>query len=374
MRIVFLVSSLNAGGAERVATALSNAWATRGDRVTLIPTYSAGGQPFYALAPAVETVFLADVAGRGRKTPWTYATRLLALRRLITTRRPDVVLSFLPNVNVAALLATAGLRVPVIICERSNPASRPQWSALELLCRLTYRHADLLTVQTREVAAAAEARYPGVTGIVVVPNPLPLDPPRAACPAQPRKVLLSLGRLSEEKRVGCMIDAFAGLAPRFLDWDFHIYGDGPLRADLERQALSLGLGHRVLFMGRTDAALDVMAHADAFVLASRYEGFPNALLEAMSVGLPCIATDCANGPREITRGGQDALLVPPHDMAGLAVALGQIMADPGLRDRLGRQARDSVAKRYRSDAVLAIWDSIFARVGVRASAWMTVDA
>src|SRR5689334_6479056 len=105
MKIILLTSSLNAGGAERVATVLCNAWAARGDTVTLIPTFSGGGTSFYEISDEVETIYLADVVRARRKTPWTYARRLAALRRLIQERDPDVVVSFLPNVNVAAILS-----------------------------------------------------------------------------------------------------------------------------------------------------------------------------------------------------------------------------------------------------------------------------
>ncbi|MBK8317940.1 MAG: glycosyltransferase [Betaproteobacteria bacterium] len=142
----------------------------------------------------------------------------------------------------------------------------------------------------------------------------------------------------------------------------HIYGEGPVRDELSARIEALGLQQRILLKGRTSEPWKVMSRADAFVMNSRYEGFPNALLEAMGVGLPCVSSDCSSGPSEISANGQYALLFAPGDQVGLAAALVQVMADEGLRARLGRQARESVIERYSLSAVLRIWDEFFSTV------------
>ena len=363
MKIVFLTSSLNSGGAERVATMLCNAWAARGDSVTLIPTYSRGGSPFYALSERVETVFLAQVTGVARKKLWGYAPRLIALRKLIIERDPDVVISFLPNVNIAAILSTFFLRKPLIICERSDPSNRSSRNIWEIGCKLMYRFADMLAVQTESVAAKASALYPGVEKIRIVPNPLSerMLPSKAAATGA-RKVLLSLGRLSAEKQIDKIIDAFAELASRHDDWDLHIYGEGPMKEALAAKISDRRLQRRAFLKGVTKEPWKIMAGSDAFVMNSKYEGFPNALLEAMGTGLACIATDCPSGPREITRNGKHALLVPPGDPKGLVEALARVMSDESLRISLGMQARESVLDRFSTASVMDIWDKLFDEV------------
>lgn len=363
MKIVFLISALTAGGAERVSTILCNAWAARGDKVTLISTYSGRGTPFYALSSRIETVFLADEAGIMPKTLRGYMHRLLTLRRIILARNPDVIVSFLPNVNVAAILAMARTRIPLIVCERNDPSSRSPLDPWELASRIIFRFADMLTVQTEAVAVKAAVRYPGVSRVRIVPNPLaPAVPVHIDKAGQQRKILLSLGRLADQKGIDTVIRAFAGLAPRYPDWDLHIYGEGPLSGVLESLAATLQMQGRVEFKGVTAEPVKVMAGADLFVMASKHEGFPNALLEAMSMGMACLVTDCPSGPKEITRDGRDALLVPLNDHRAFADALSALMSDASLRHSLGQRARESIRERFSLESVLVRWDTLFAEV------------
>lgn len=368
MKVICLASSLESGGAERVLTVLCNAWSARGDRITLIPTYSGGGKPFYEVSSAVELIYLADVVGVTRKNILSYSRRLHVLHRLIAERKPDVVVSFMPNVNVAAILTSMFLKVPLIICERDDPSSRSRFGVWEICSRLTYRFADMLTVQTESVANKVRTRYPGLKKVRIVPNPL--SEGVAAFMVRTggkRKILLGMGRLAPQKQVEKMIKAFAEVAESFLDWDLHIYGDGPLKQELESLIAVFGLHDRVVLMGRTKEPWRVMAEADAFVMTSKHEGFPNALLEAMAVGLPCVVFDCQSGPREITRDGQDALLVPLNDHEGLVGALSRIMGDEALRMVMGRRARESVTSRFDLSAVVQRWDRLFLEVGAVAS-------
>jgi GalNAc-alpha-(1->4)-GalNAc-alpha-(1->3)-diNAcBac-PP-undecaprenol alpha-1,4-N-acetyl-D-galactosaminyltransferase len=365
MKIILLTSSLAAGGAERVATTLCNAWTARGDQVALISTFSGGGQPFYKISDAVEVIYLANVVGIKRKSLGSYAKRLFALRRLIAERRPDVIISFLENVNVAAVLASPFMGIPLIICERNDPSSEPRSKFWEFACQLTYRYADMLTVQTEAVAEKVMQIYPRLKQVRSIPNPLPDGAAIAKSVLyRRRKTLLSLGRLVAQKQVNIIINAFAEIAPHFKEWDLHIYGEGPLKIEIEEQICNLGLQERVFLKGLTAEPWQVMADADAFVMASKHEGFPNSLLEAMSVGLPCAVFDCPSGPREITSNGKYAMLVKLDDQNGLITALEKIMSDESFGVELGNQAKTSILLRYSLSAVLDRWDQLFREVGV----------
>lgn len=368
MKVIFLVSSMGSGGAERVAATLCRAWVERGDDVILVPTFSGGGQPFYVLDERVKLRYLSDEVGPALGGGKRYGRRLMALRRMIREQQPDVVVSFLPNVNIAAIMATAFTGIPCVVCERSDPTARAMPWIWRRACQLLYRFADCVAVQTEAVAERIGELYGDLKRVAVVPNPLPqtlVSWPVASSRTVDPRVLLSLGRLASGKRVDWVISAFAELAPRYPDWVLHIYGDGPMAQSLANQMMTypMEIRERIQLLGATTDPWAVMQAADAFVLASEVEGFPNALLEAMGLGLPCVTTDCRSGPREISRNGQDALLVPVGDLGALTQALGRVMGDAELRQTLGRQGRTSVHERYRLETVLTIWDDIFKSVG-----------
>jgi GalNAc-alpha-(1->4)-GalNAc-alpha-(1->3)-diNAcBac-PP-undecaprenol alpha-1,4-N-acetyl-D-galactosaminyltransferase len=365
-KILFLMSSMGAGGAERVAATLANAWVSRGDRVTLMPTFSARGDCFYPLSRQVELVYLADLVSNNK---WTYASRiarLLAMRRFVKMDRPAVIVSFLSNVNVAAVLASAGLRIPLIVCERVDPFVLPMSPFQWLACRIAYPFADVLMVQTHAVAFKYASSGWALRRVSVIPNPIPeqmLSIPVHSAVARTRR-LLSIGRLDEQKQFNVLIKVFASLKGRNPNWSLRIVGEGPLRVALQQQIVALGMETCIELFGRSSDIGQELAEADAFVLTSKYEGFPNALLEAMAAGLPCIAFDCPSGPQEMSLDGRVALLVPLNDERALEHELERLMVNDDLRRSLGERARTSVRERFSLDRVLERWDSLFEELGV----------
>ncbi|HLU00090.1 MAG TPA: glycosyltransferase family 4 protein [Burkholderiaceae bacterium] len=366
MNILLLVSSMHAGGAERVAATLSRGWVQHGHRVTLVPTFTGKGKLFYPLHPDVKLTWLADHLGRLAQTPLVPLVKLRALRKLVKQEKPDVIVSFLTNVNVMALMATRGLNVPIIVCERTNPAvSSSASSGLQRLRRLLYPHASMVTVQAEGSVSAMKQLVPNMKRLAVVPNPLPPDlplPESREPAASGRQRLVAMGRFVSSKRFGPLITVFERLAARFPQWELVIWGDGPLRPELQAMVDGAGLSDRVLLPGRTQQPWKELQAADLFVLTSEVEGFPNALIEAMALGLPCVSVDCPSGPREITLDGQVARLVPLYDEAALEAALSDLMGNPEARQVLARQGARSVRERFGLEQVLVHWDRLFSEV------------
>ncbi|UYO93064.1 glycosyltransferase family 4 protein [Pollutimonas sp. M17] len=366
MKILFFVSSMHAGGAERVAATLASGWARRGDLVTLAPTYTKKGNCFYSLNPAVRLVWLADRMGWLGRTLFPSISKWFAVRRLVRETNPDVIISFLTNVNVVVLFATRGLGVPVIVCERTNPAfSSSAGAFLQRLRRVSYPWADAVVLQSQDSLAAFTQMVPGAKKLEVVPNPLPPDlrdlnlAPAAS--ASDRRLVLAMGRLVPFKRFDALIQAFAALAGDYPDWDLAIWGDGPQRDELTQQIQETGLAGRISLPGRTEQPWQEMAKADIFVLTSEVEGFPNVLLEAMALGRACVTVDCPSGPRELSQDGKYALLTPLGDQPALCRAMAQLMDDSTLRDVMGRHAAASVQERYGLSEILLRWDEVIAR-------------
>jgi GalNAc-alpha-(1->4)-GalNAc-alpha-(1->3)-diNAcBac-PP-undecaprenol alpha-1,4-N-acetyl-D-galactosaminyltransferase len=370
-KILLVVSSMNTGGAERVASQLANAWVRRGDDVTLLATYSGRGGCAYELDATVNFRFLADEPGGGGRGLVPFARRLLAFRRFVKKSRPDVVVSFLTSVNVMSLLATARLEVPVIAAEHSYPPAQPMTAAIGRLRQLTYPRASMVTVLTGEGRDWIKTNIPGAA-VEVIPNPvqLPLNSsepridPLDTVGSQ-RRLLLAAGRHDEGKQFSHLVSAFAGLSAAHQDWDLVVLGDGPARKDLQHLVDDLGISERVRLPGRAGNMGDWYMRADLLALTSRFEGFPLVLVEAMAHGCPVVSYDCDTGPRDIVRHGIDGLLVPPSDgIAGLTAALGQLMADADLRSKMGLLG-EAAMNRYSMEHILESWDSVFDRVWAR---------
>lgn len=363
MKLVLVISSLGGGGAERVMTLLANEWVERGDEVTLI-TLASDRMDRYPLNPSVRRIAL-DVAGNSANLLAAIGNNLVrirALRRAIAASRPDAVISFIAESNVRVLIAAAGLRVPVIISERTALNGHHMRGVWRTLRRWSYPRATAIVAQTRRSAADLEALVR--RRVEVIANPVTVEPRPDDAIADERtgtRTLLAVGRLSPEKGFDLLIEAFAQAAPRHPGWNLVILGEGPLRAALERKVAEHGLGARISMPGFDAHVRRLMRRADLFVLSSRYEGFPNALLEAMTEGLACVSFDCDAGPRELIEHRQNGWLVPAGDVPALAAALDALMGDAGLRAQLGRRARD-VSARYSPATILDQWNALVASV------------
>ena len=363
-RILFLVSSMQVGGAERVAALLCNHWAEQGHQVTLMPTFSGRGECLYPLNERVRLDYLADRVGSRSRSVLTKGRRLIALRRAVRELSPDAIVSFLPHVNVAAVLAAWGQRIPVVVSERIHPPAMPLGIGLEVLRRFAYPRATCVIVQTQRTLSWLRDCCPQSCGRVI-PNPvvypLPVGQPNldpAALVDKARRVVLAVGRLEKQKGFDQLLVAFGALAPRYSGWDLVILGEGPERERLEAQRDHLGLSGRVHLPGRAGNPGDWYARADLYVMSSRFEGFPNTLVEAMAYGLPAVSFDCETGPADIIRDGVDGYLVPLDEGAqGLAHAMDHLMGDEEKRRQMGHAAT-AVRERFSMGRVMAAWDEV----------------
>lgn len=332
---------------------LANAWAERGERVTLV-TLSDEVPDFYALHPSIERIAI-HVHGGGLAPA---GRRARVLRRILRSRAGARVLSFGLDTNVTSLVAALGTRSHVVVSERTDPRAfrgARHWSALR---RVTYRFAETVVVQSEELRpwGARHAR-----SVAVVPNPVRLGGTggarEAAAQPSPSPFLLAVGRLSREKGFDLLLRALGLVRGAAATWPLLVVGDGMERAVLEQLAASLGVSGRVRWMGTVADPRPLMQAATVFVLPSRVEGFPNALLEAMSVGAPVVSFDCPSGPRQIVTTGVDGLLVAPEDPQALAAAITRLGEDATLRHALGARARDR-AHAFALPRVLARWDAV----------------
>ena len=362
-RITLVISSLGAGGAERVMSTMANYWAEHGHDVTLITLVSVH-EDFYVLDHRVHRIGLgfrvisAPHFAAGLRNNFR---RVRRLRQEIRGSRPDVVLSFINRMNVLTLAASLGLRIPVIAAEHTEPREYPIGSRWLWLQYLLYPRAAAVVVLTHSARNWHE-RFVRSNVIHVIPNPVSISAMKhngASVQKGPGGRIAAMGRLSEEKRFDLLLQAFARCARKYPDWSLTILGEGDERNRLETLTRELGIKDQVSLPGRVHDPATVLRKADLFVLASRFEAFPMALLEAMACGLAVISTNCS-GPREIIRDGVNGLLVPSDDVEGLATAMERLMADQAARERLGAHAVE-VLERFSTEKIMGTWDLLFTR-------------
>jgi glycosyltransferase involved in cell wall biosynthesis len=366
MKLVIFINSLAGGGAERAAATLANHWARKQWDVTIV-TLAPQSLDFYPLEPTVRRIAL-DLAGDSAHVLDALVLngrRIRALRRTIRQLRPKVVLSLMSTSNVLLAFATLGMSgVYTVGAEHCYPPNFPLGRIWQALRSRMYGRLAAVVALTQECAAWIRA-HSSARRVPVIPNaacwPLPVNLPRivpdAVCSPQ-RKVLLAVGRLSPEKNFDMLVDVFARLASRHPDWDLVILGEGPERRMLELRIRDAALVTRVLMPGIAGNVGEWHARADLYVMTSRFEGFPNALAEALAHGLPAVSFDCDTGPRDIIRHGVDGLLVPPQDAPGLEHALDRLMEDTRLRAEMACLAADA-RRRFSIEKIAAMWEELF---------------
>jgi len=364
VRLVFAISSLDMGGAQRVAVNLIREWQARGWKITLVVTFSGGGSSsFYDIPAGVEIVYLADLV----KSRWGgriagQLRRVFALRRLIKARQADRVVAFVTDANLFAIAASLGLGIKVIVSERNYPPAEGGSRLYGKIRLLLYPYADRVVMQTSRglewvARAIPKARGMAIANPVVLPLPtsLPTLDPTVLLDAETR-LILAAGRLVPEKGFDVLIDAFARCCDRQSRWQLAIVGEGPERPALEQRIAAAELIGRVHLFGPAGNIADWYQRAEIFALSSRYEGFPNTLLEAMAHGCAVVSFDSDTGPADMIVTGENGLLLGRSpDADTLAQALTTLKTDDRQRQSLANAAR-VVTRRFSMAAILAQWD------------------
>lgn len=334
MRITIFISALSGGGAERVTCNLANYLSDFGHEVEILTMGEAeAAEPLRS--EVKYTPLLRNVEKRNSLV--NNAKRILRLCHYMKKQSVDAYVVMLP-VPTQLMLQFSGLtKAPIFVSERSDPTvygSRTQHRLQTLASR-----AAGWVFQTVEAQAWYEPHLKGVSHSVI-PNAINPAFIRPKYEGEREKVIIGAGRLNDQKNFSQLISSFARIAEKFPEYKLVIYGKGSLLESLQNLAKEKGVGDQVEFPGYVPDMPEILEKASMFVLSSDYEGMPNALMEAMALGVPCVSTDCGGGgARFLIQDSVNGLLVPIQDEDAMAQAMEKILNAPEMAAELGENGR-----------------------------------
>lgn len=318
-KIDIITKAMTAGGAERVIAQLANYFVGQNISCRIITTENQ--EVMYPLDKKI------DVIAVGKKSTNKIVDRIwryTMIRGIVSANRPDVVLTMPEDTGVYAILALIGTGIPVYVSERNNPWVMPNVKITRFLRKVAYPFVKGIIFQT-EMAKSFFPKYIQKKGIVLQN---PVEASRIPDPylGERKKVFAAVGRLEPQKNFQMLIKSFSQFHKYEKDYKLIIYGEGTERSSLEKLINQLNLENSVFLPGRNKDVLNAINDSAAFILSSDYEGMPNALIEAMCMGMPVISTDCpSGGPRELICDGENGLLVQVNDEEGMVSAMKKII-------------------------------------------------
>jgi glycosyltransferase involved in cell wall biosynthesis len=358
MHITIFIGGLSGGGAERVVCNLSNFLSLRGASVKIITM--SDDKPYEELSDKISRDCLINQDER-RNFLQDSILRYQRLKKIIRENPTDVYLVLLPITIFFLLSMRKKVKAPVIVSERNNPKSYSFF--IKFLLKYYCRKANAFVFQTE----GQKKWYSNMINlhnkkIEIIPNAVNNKKNKIKSKEDDCYTIISAGRLSPQKNFKILINAFAQVHKKCQSYKLTIWGDGVLRDKLERQIKTLHLEGYVSLPGFSKNINEEMGKASMFVLSSNYEGIPNALIEAMQNGLPCISTDCdGGGARLLINNGVNGILVEKGNVSALADAMIKIGENEEFAMRLGLAARESLEV-FAPEVIYKKWESFIFRV------------
>lgn len=322
-RVVVIGHGLSGGGAERVASILANYFCNKGNKVLFIAAYSA--ERSYYLNPKIDYQFL-DVHGKTGIFAFIY--RSIRLVNMVKKYNADIVYSFITYELILLVLS----KIPIIPSLRIDPVVSGKVRLRKIIRDFVYSHSKYIIFQTKQAKDyfSSKIQKKGI----IIGNPIKSNLPIWQ-EENHKKVFMTACRISVQKNIPMLIEAFINFHKDHPDYILELYGDGEPRSykeKLEKECEQMGINTFVKFMGRTNEIHEKMKKAEAFFLTSNYEGLSNSMLEAMAIGVPCVCTDCPpGGAKEYMKNGKAGILIPIGDVKSLEMEMRRLAIDSAYR-------------------------------------------
>lgn len=327
-KIVFCVPSLEFGGAERVTVRLAKQFALN-YKVYIITTKKAAEE--YKLTKDIERINLTNPHFIGRA---------IEFRKIIKKIHPEFLITMFAPMYVLVHLSLMGTNMPTIVSERNDPKKFAGKSIVKILYQYFLKKADGVVFQTKEARDYYIKRKHILNTIIY--NPICAEEIPAKFSGVKKKTIVNIGRLHYQKNHKLLIDAFCDIHDQIKEFNLIIYGEGPLYEELNNYILNRNASNYITLYGKSDDVLNEIKDKYMFVLSSDFEGMPNALIEAMCLGLPVISTDCpCGGPAELIEDRKNGLLVRVGDKKQLSKAILELALNPQFASELGKSAYET---------------------------------
>lgn len=355
-KIAFYVGALRKGGAERVFVNLANYFRGEGYEVIMVTQYRVEEE--YDLPDGVGRI-LSDIEKEKvtRSRVINFFRRLNKLHAIWKEQKPDLVLSCIGKNNFMAVVTTWGTRTKPVVSVVGEAKEEYPTKLMRLLANILFSRAAGIILQT-ERSRSFFRKNVGQRA-VILPNSLNPDFIRPRYEGEREKRIVSVGRMDANKNHEMQLRAFATLQDRYPGYELVIYGDGELHSFIEELAQELGIAERVVLPGVVADVARRIERASLFLLTSYSEGVSNALIEALALGLPVIATDVpSGGTEELMKDGVNGLIISAGDQKALETAMERILSEPAYADRLGKEAA-KIQERLAPERVNALWKAYF---------------
>lgn len=352
MKLMFIGFMEGFGGAEKMLIMLANEVANRGHDISLVSLRK--NNPKYEINDLVKYIFLPD---RGNNKISIMANRYKDLKNIIHQRNPDLIINFWFQPSYFCAFMGKDIAEKTIYAERGDPFDKEYSGLMGIIRKISFKKLGGFVFQSKGAQGCFDESVKRRS--CIIHNPVFINPEDYPIPTQRDQKVVTVGRLHPQKNQELLIEAFTMLPPDKDNYKLEIYGDGELKQNLQKKIDDLGLSHRVLLKGTFKDVHKRIADASLFVLSSDYEGMPNVLLEATTIGIPVLSTDCRpGGAREIIQEGVNGEIVPCGDANTLSRVMNNLLSHPEICEKYSIEGR-KVGKRFLPEEIYTEWEDYF---------------